>query len=131
VDKAGYFKSVSEYPTAWANRTVLKFDDLAQGPSRAAPWLFRCAADPDPVDLGQRPDLRGQFRLAGDLVIVDRDGVELARAKDQITKHNVGLYGGDYWAPTIMGGKQLRCWWANCWTPPPCNWPNVKSGIDS
>ena len=47
------------------------------------------------------------FDVAGDLAIVDRTGEELATAKDSITfEHNVGLYGGEYWAPS-MGGKQL------------------------
>ncbi len=45
--------------------------------------------------------------LAGDLVIVDRDGKALASAKKQIKfEHNVGLYGREYWAPS-MGAKQL------------------------
>ena len=47
------------------------------------------------------------FDVAGDLVIVDRDGKELASAKESIKfEHNVGLYSGQYWAPS-MGGQQL------------------------
>ncbi len=111
VDKAGYFKSVSEYPTRLGEQDVVLKFDLTSLKGRRAPhpgyfpgalltltlWIW--VNGPIYVD---------SFDLAGDLVIVDRDGVELARSKDQITfKHNVGLYGGDYWAPTIMGGKQL------------------------
>jgi hypothetical protein len=98
VDKAGYFKSVSEYPTAGrTGRGAEVRHDLAQGPSRAAPWLFPGALTLTLWIWVNGPIYVDSFDLAGDLVIVDREGVELARAKDQITfKHNVGLYGGDY-----------------------------------
>ena len=47
------------------------------------------------------------FDVAGDLVIVDRNGKELAAAKESIKfEHNVGLYSGEYWAPS-MGAQQL------------------------
>lgn len=48
------------------------------------------------------------FDLAGDLSIVDRDGKELASAREQLKfERNVGLYGREYWAPT-QGAKQLN-----------------------
>lgn len=111
VDRAGYFKSVSQFPTRLGEQDVLLKFDMTSLKGRRAPhpgyfpgalltltlWIW--VNGPIYVD---------SFDLAGDLVIVDRDGVELARAQDQITfKHNVGLYGSDYWSPTIMGGKQL------------------------
>jgi hypothetical protein len=48
------------------------------------------------------------FDVAGNLVIVDRNGKELATAEQALKfEHNVGLYGGEYWAPS-MGAQQLN-----------------------
>ncbi|QXH37690.1 hypothetical protein [Pseudomonas muyukensis] len=110
VSQAGYFERVTEYPTRLGTQDVLlKFEMTSlkghRGPHPAyvpgalltlTLWIW--CNGPIYVD---------RFDVAGNLVIVDRDGVELARAKDQLSlAHNVGLYGGEYWAPT-MGGKQL------------------------
>ncbi|SNS33802.1 hypothetical protein SAMN05444352_106173 [Pseudomonas japonica] len=111
VDRAGYFHAMSRYPTRLEEQDVLLKLDMTSLKGHRAPhpgyfpgalltltlWIW--VNGPIYVD---------RFDLAGDLVIVDRNGVELARARDQIKfEHNVGLYGSDYWTPTIMGGKQL------------------------
>lgn len=111
VDKAGYFKSVSQYPARLGEQDVLlKFDMTSLKGHRAPhPGYFPGALLTLTLWIWvDGPIYVDSFDLAGDLVVVDRDGVELARAKDQIKfEHNVGWYGDDYWAPTIMGGKQL------------------------
>lgn len=110
VQKGGYFKQVSEYPTRLAeNDVLLKFNMTSlkghRGPHPAyipgalltlTLWIW--VNGPINVD---------SYDVAGDLVVVDRDGKELARAKEQVkVERNVGLYGREYWAPT-MGAKQL------------------------
>ena len=110
VRTAGYFKQVTEYPVRLEeNDVVLKFNMTSLKGHRAPHpayvpgalltltiWIW--ANGPIYVD---------SFDVAGDLVIVDRNGKELATAKDTITfEHNVGLYSGQYWAPS-MGGQQL------------------------
>ena len=110
VRTAGYFKQVTEYPVRLEeNDVVLKFNMTSLKGHRAPHpayvpgalltltiWIW--VNGPIYVD---------SFDVAGDLVIVDRNGKELATAKDTITfEHNVGLYSGQYWAPS-MGGQQL------------------------
>ncbi|BCJ06629.1 hypothetical protein POF53_23145 [Mitsuaria sp. RG] len=111
VEKGGYFKAISEYPTRLDEQDVLLKFDMTSLKGRRAPhpgyfpgalltltlWIW--VNGPIYVD---------SFDVAGDLVIVDRNGSELARAKDQVKlERNVGLYGREYWAPT-MGSKQLN-----------------------
>lgn len=110
VQSAGYFKQLSQYPTPLAENDVqLRFNLTSlqghRGPHPAyvpgalltlTLWIW--LNGPIYVD---------RFDVAGDLVIVDRDGKALASAKKQIKfEHNVGLYGREYWAPN-MGAKQL------------------------
>ncbi|MCX9153268.1 MULTISPECIES: hypothetical protein [Pseudomonas] len=110
VRSAGYFKQVTEYPVRLGEQDVtLKFNMTSLKGHRAPHpayvpgalltltiWIW--VNGPIYVD---------SFDVAGDLVIVDRNGKELAKAKDSITfEHNVGLYSGQYWAPS-MGGQQL------------------------
>ena len=110
VRTAGYFKQVTEYPVRLGEHDVtLKFNMTALKGHRAPHpayvpgalltltiWIW--VNGPIYVD---------SFDVAGDLVIVDRDGKELASAKESIKfEHNVGLYSGQYWAPS-MGGQQL------------------------
>ena len=110
VRTAGYFKQVTEYPVRLGEQDVsLKFNMTSLKGHRAPHpayvpgalltltiWIW--VNGPIYVD---------SFDVAGDLVIVDRNGKELATAKDTITfEHNVGLYSGQYWAPS-MGGQQL------------------------
>lgn len=111
VKAGGYFKTVTEYPTRLGERdVVLKFTMTSLKGHRAPHpgyipgalltltlWIW--VNGPIYVD---------SFDLAGDLVIVDRDGKQLAAAKDQIKfEHNVGLYGREYWSP-VMGAKKLN-----------------------
>ena len=110
VRTAGYFKQVTEYPVRLGEQDVsLKFNMTSLKGHRAPHpayvpgalltltiWIW--VNGPIYVD---------SFDVAGDLVIVERNGKELATAKDTITfEHNVGLYSGQYWAPS-MGGQQL------------------------
>ncbi|WP_226505813.1 hypothetical protein [Pseudomonas sp. MWU16_30317] len=111
VQTAGYFKQVSEFPTRLGDNDVLLKFNMTSLKGHRAPhpayipgalltltiWIW--VNGPIYVD---------SFDVAGDLVVVDRDGHELAAAKDEIKfEHNVGLYGREYWAP-IMGAKQLN-----------------------
>lgn len=111
VKAGGYFKQVTEYPVRLGESdVVLKFNMTSLKGHRAPHpayipgalltltiWIW--VNGPIYVD---------SFDVAGDLVIVDRDGKELATAKDQIKfEHNVGLYGREYWSP-VMGAKQLN-----------------------
>lgn len=111
VKAGGYFKQVTEYPVRLGeNDVVLKFNMTSLKGHRAPHpayipgalltltiWIW--VNGPIYVD---------SFDVAGDLVIVDRDGKELAAAKEQIKfEHNVGLYGREYWSP-VMGVKQLN-----------------------
>jgi hypothetical protein len=111
VRSAGYFKQVTEYPVRLGENDVsLKFNLTSlkghRGPHPAyvpgalltlTIWIW--VNGPIYVDT---------FDVAGDLVIVDRDGKELASAKQEVKfERNVGLYGREYWAPT-MGAKQLN-----------------------
>nr|WP_158467747.1 hypothetical protein [Pseudomonas putida] len=111
VDKAGYFKAMSQYPTRLDEQDVmLRFDMTSLKGHRAPhPGYFPGALLTLTLWIWVNgPIYVDRFDLAGDLVILDRNGVELARAQDQIKfEHNVGLYGRDYWAPTVTGSKQL------------------------
>jgi len=110
VRTAGYFKQVTEYPVRLGEQDVtLKFNMTSLKGHRAPHpayvpgalltltiWIW--VNGPIYVD---------SFDVAGDLVIVDRNGKELAKATDSNKfEHNVGLYSGQYWAPS-MGGQQL------------------------
>jgi hypothetical protein len=111
VKAGGYFKEVTEFPVRLGeDDVVLKFT-MTSLKARRAPhpayvpgalltltiWIW--VNGPIYVD---------SFDVAGDLVIVDREGKELAAAKEQIKfEHNVGLYGREYWAP-VMGAKKLN-----------------------
>lgn len=110
VRTAGYFKQVTEYPVRLGEQDVtLKFNMTSLKGHRAPHpayvpgalltltiWIW--VNGPIYVD---------SFDVAGDLVIVDRNGKGLAKATDSIKfEHNVGLYSGQYWAPS-MGGQQL------------------------
>ncbi|PSL93743.1 hypothetical protein [Pseudomonas sp. R9.37] len=111
VRAAGYFKQVTEYPTRLEeNDVVLKFNMTSLKGHRAPHpayipgalltltiWIW--VNGPIYVD---------SFDVAGNLVIVDRNGKELATAEQALKfEHNVGLYGGEYWAPS-MGAQQLN-----------------------
>ncbi|MBC8982709.1 hypothetical protein [Pseudomonas lurida] len=110
VRTAGYFKQVTEYPVRLGEHDVTLTFNMTSLKGHRAPhpayvpgalltltiWIW--VNGPIYVD---------SFDVAGDLVIVDRDGKELASAKESIKfEHNVGLYSGQYWAPS-MGGQQL------------------------
>lgn len=111
VKTGGYFKQVSEYPVRLGEKDVLLKFNMTSLKGHRGPhpgyvpgalltltlWIW--VNGPIYVD---------RFDLAGDLVIVDRDGKELASAKEQVKfERNVGLYRREYWAPT-MGAKQLN-----------------------
>ncbi|WP_242201735.1 MULTISPECIES: hypothetical protein [unclassified Pseudomonas] len=111
VRAAGYFKQVTEYPTRLEESdVVLKFNMTSLKGHRAPHpayipgalltltiWIW--VNGPIYVD---------SFDVAGNLVIVDRNGKELATAEQALKfEHNVGLYGGEYWAPS-MGAQQLN-----------------------
>ncbi|EJK99131.1 lipoprotein, putative [Pseudomonas fluorescens Q2-87] len=111
VQTGGYFKQVTEYPTRLGeNDVLLKFNMTSlKGHRGVHPgyvpgalltltlWIW--VNGPINVD---------SYDVAGNLTIVDRDGKELAAAKEEIKlERNVGLYGREYWAPT-MGAKELN-----------------------
>lgn len=109
--KAGaYFNQVSEYPTRLGeNDVALKFNMTSlKGHRGPHPGYFPGALLTLTIWIWVNgPIYVDSFDLAGDLVVVDRDGKELASSKQQLKlERNVGLYGREYWAPT-MGAKQL------------------------
>jgi hypothetical protein len=110
VHKGAYFKQVTEYPTRLGeNDVLLKFNMTSLKGHRAPhPGYFPGAILTLTIWIWVNgPIFVDTFDVAGDLVIVDRDGKELATAKEQVKlERNVGLYGREYWAPT-MGAKQL------------------------
>lgn len=110
VRSAGYFKQVTEFPVRLGEQDVtLKFNMTSLKGHRAPhPGYFPGALLTLTIWIWVNgPIYVDSFDVAGDLVIVDRNGKELAKAKESITfEHNVGLYSGEYWAPS-MGGQQL------------------------
>lgn len=110
VRTAGYFKQVTEYPVRLGEQDVtLKFNMTSLKGHRAPhPGYFPGALLTLTIWIWVNgPIYVDSFDVAGDLVIVDRNGKELASAKESIKfEHNVGLYSGEYWAPS-MGGQQL------------------------
>lgn len=111
VQTGGYFKQVSEYPARLdENDVLLKFNMTSlKGHRSPHPGYIPGALLTLTLWIWVNgPIYVDSFDVAGDLVIVDRDGKELAAAKDQVKlERNVGLYGREYWAPT-MGAKQLN-----------------------
>ncbi len=110
VRTAGYFKQVTEYPVRLGEQDVtLKFNMTSLKGHRAPhPGYFPGALLTLTIWIWVNgPIYVDSFDVAGDLVIVDRNGKELASATESIKfEHNVGLYSGEYWAPS-MGGQQL------------------------
>ncbi len=111
VRSAGYFKQVTEYPTRLGENDVsLKFNMTSLKGHRAPhPGYFPGALLTLTIWIWVNgPIYVDSFDVAGNLVIVDRNGKELASAKEEVKfERNVGLYGREYWAPT-MGAKQLN-----------------------
>lgn len=111
VKAGGYFKQVTEYPVRLGeDDVVLKFNMTSlKGHRSPHPAYIPGALLTLTIWIWVNgPIYVDSFDVAGDLVIVDRDGKELAGAKDQIKfEHNVGLYGREYWSP-VMGAKQLN-----------------------
>lgn len=111
VSTAGYFKQVTEYPVRLGEQDVsLKFNMTAlKGHRGIHPGYVPGALLTLTVWIWVNgPIYVDTFDVAGDLVIVDRDGKQLASAKHEVKfERNVGLYGREYWAPT-MGAKQLN-----------------------
>ncbi|KAF0866231.1 hypothetical protein [Pseudomonas sp. LD120] len=111
VKSAGYFRQLSEYPTRLGEEdVVLKFNMTSLKGHRAPhPGYLPGALLTLTVWIWVNgPIYVDSFDLAGELSIVDRNGQELASAKEQLKfERNVGLYGREYWAPT-QGAKQLN-----------------------
>lgn len=111
VKSAGYFRQLSEFPTRLGEEdVVLKFNMTSLKGHRAPhPGYLPGALLTLTVWIWVNgPIYVDSFDLAGELSIVDRDGQELASAKEQLKfERNVGLYGREYWAPT-QGAKQLN-----------------------
>ncbi|WPN98517.1 hypothetical protein [Pseudomonas sp. MUP55] len=111
VRTAGYFKKVTEYPVRLGEQDVsLKFNMTSlKGHRGVHPGYVPGALLTLTIWIWVNgPIYVDTFDLAGDLVIVDRDGKELASSKQEVKfERNVGLYGREYWAPT-MGAKQLN-----------------------
>jgi hypothetical protein len=111
VKSAGYFRQLSEFPTRLGEEdVVLKFNMTSLKGHRAPhPGYLPGALLTLTVWIWVNgPIYVDTFDLAGDLSIVDRNGKELASAKEQLKfERNVGLYGREYWAPT-QGAKQLN-----------------------
>lgn len=111
VRTADYFKQVTEYPVRLGEQDVsLKFNMTSlKGHRGVHPGYVPGALLTLTIWIWVNgPIFVDTFDLAGDLVIVDRDGKELASSKQEVKfERNVGLYGREYWAPT-MGAKQLN-----------------------
>ncbi len=111
VKSAGYFRQLSEFPTRpGEDDVVLKFNMTSLKGHRAPhPGYLPGALLTLTVWIWVNgPIYVDSFDLAGELSIVDRNGQELASAKEQLKfERNVGLYGREYWAPT-QGAKQLN-----------------------
>lgn len=111
VKSAGYFRQLSEFPTRLGEEdVVLKFNMTSLKGHRAPhPGYLPGALLTLTVWIWVNgPIYVDSFDLAGELSIVDRNGQELANAKEQLKfERNVGLYGREYWAPT-QGAKQLN-----------------------
>ncbi|MCK1785397.1 hypothetical protein L9Z73_13875 [Pseudomonas sp. TNT11] len=111
VSTAGYFKQVTEYPVRLGEQDVsLKFNMTSlKGHRGIHPGYVPGALLTLTVWIWVNgPIYVDTFDVAGDLVIVDREGKQLASAKHEVKfERNVGLYGREYWAPT-MGAKQLN-----------------------
>nr|WP_218580369.1 MULTISPECIES: hypothetical protein [unclassified Pseudomonas] len=111
VRTAGYFKQVTEYPVRLGEQDVsLKFNMTSlKGHRGVHPGYVPGALLTLTIWIWVNgPIYVDTFDLAGDLTIVDRDGKELASSKQEVKfERNVGLYGREYWAPT-MGAKQLN-----------------------
>ncbi|WP_047336578.1 hypothetical protein [Pseudomonas protegens] len=111
VKSAGYFHQLSEFPTRLGeDDVVLKFNMTSLKGHRAPhPGYLPGALLTLTVWIWVNgPIYVDSFDLAGELSIVDRNGQELASAKEQLKfERNVGLYGREYWAPT-QGAKQLN-----------------------
>ncbi|WP_321849842.1 hypothetical protein [Pseudomonas paraveronii] len=111
VSTAGYFKQITEYPVRLGEQDVsLKFNMTSlKGHRGIHPGYVPGALLTLTVWIWVNgPIYVDTFDVAGDLVIVDRDGKQLASAKHEVKfERNVGLYGREYWAPT-MGAKQLN-----------------------
>ncbi|MDF2399092.1 hypothetical protein GWQ44_26400 [Pseudomonas sp. 3MA1] len=111
VKSAGYFRQLSEFPTRLGeDDVVLKFNMTSLKGHRAPhPGYLPGALLTLTVWIWiNGPIYVDSFDLAGELSIVDRNGQELASAKEQLKfERNVGLYGREYWAPT-QGAKQLN-----------------------
>lgn len=111
VKSAGYFRQLSEFPTRLGEEdVVLKFNMTSLKGHRAPhPGYLPGALLTLTVWIWVNgPIYVDSFDLAGELSIVDRNGQELASAKEQLKfERNVGLYGREYWAPT-RGAKQLN-----------------------
>lgn len=111
VQAGGYFQQLSQFPTPLAPQdVVLKFEMTSlkghRGPHPAyfpgalltlTIWIWVNG----PVDVDR-------YDIAGHLVIENRDGTVLARTQDEVKfERNVGIYDGEYWAPS-MGAPQLQ-----------------------
>ena len=111
VQTGGYFKQVTEYPTRLGeNDVLLKFNMTSlKGHRGVHPGYVPGALLTLTVWIWVNgPIYVDSFDVAGNLVIVDRDGKELAAAKEEVKlERNVGLYGREYWAPT-MGAQQMN-----------------------
>ncbi|NMY71863.1 hypothetical protein [Pseudomonas sp. WS 5414] len=111
VKSAGYFRQLSEFPTRLGEEdVVLKFNMTSLKGHRAPhPGYLPGALLTLTVWIWVNgPIYVDSFDLAGELSIVDRNGQELASAKEQLKfERNVGLYGREYWAPT-QGARQLN-----------------------
>ena len=105
VSTAGYFKQVTEYPVRLGEQDVsLKFNMTSlKGHRGIHPGYVPGALLTLTVWIWVNgPIYVDTFDVAGDLVIVDRDGKQLASAKHEVKfERNVGLYGREYWAPKI------------------------------
>jgi len=111
VEAGEYFKQVSEFPTRLDEQdVVLKFNMTSLKGHRAPhPGYFPGALLTLTVWIWVNgPIYVDTFDVAGDLVIEDRNGNALASARQEVKlERNVGLYGREYWAPTL-GAPQLR-----------------------
>lgn len=111
VEKGGYYQSVIAFPARLNEQDVqLKFNLTSlKGRRTLHPAYIPGALLTLTVWIWVNgPIYVDNYDLAGELVVEDRNGKVLARAVEQVKeKKNLGLYNGEYWAPSL-GRFQLR-----------------------
>ncbi|MCI8212201.1 hypothetical protein AUC61_21965 [Pseudomonas sp. S25] len=111
VEKGGYYQSVIAFPARMGEHDVqLKFNLTSlKGKRTPHPAYIPGALLTLTIWIWVNgPVYVDSYDLAGELVVEDRNGKVLARAAEKVNeKKNLGIYNGEYWAPSL-GRFQLR-----------------------